>query len=89
MIDPVRVLFEHKQAVERRHKREGERRLALAGRPRQSRDKGRSRKELPKYVRQGPAIGSDEAAEKARQQAGFTPGTLQWSRLYARKELDD
>ena len=38
VIDPVRVLFEHKQAVERRHKREGERRLALAGRPRRSRD---------------------------------------------------
>jgi hypothetical protein len=27
--------------------------------------------------------------ELARKQAGFTPGTLQWSRLYARKEADE
>ena len=39
--------------------------------------------QLPKYVRQGPSITSDKP------KGGFVPGSLNWSRLYARKDDDD
>ena len=39
--------------------------------------------QLPQYVRQGPSITSDKP------KGGVVPGSLNWSRLYARKDDDD
>ena len=48
-------------------------------------DKGKQRAELPKFLRDGPSI-TDSSAKPV---AGFTPGTIQWSRIYARQEVND